>query len=114
VNDENKLVGIITYGDIVRALAVGKENSTVSEIGTMELVTGYPDEKLFDLVVRMARHNIERLPIVTRGNEKKLLGLLDSQKLITTLLRQVEEEHEREEGKLSHYVNMLSSRRKEV
>jgi len=114
VNDENKLVGIITYGDIVRALAVGKENSTVSEIGTMELVTGYPDEKLFDLVVRMARHNIEQLPIVTRGNEKKLLGLLYSQKLITTSLRQVEEEYEREEGQLSHYVNMLPSRRKEV
>lgn len=111
VNSEGVLTGIITYGDIVKAFAMGKSGSTVEEIGTADPIKGYPDEMLFGLVLRMGENKIEQLPIVSRDNEKKLIGLLDSQNLITSSLRQLEEDEEREPGRLSYYVNMLPSRR---
>lgn len=114
VDSKGSLMGIITYGNIVKALARGQQNSTVEEVGTMDLTTGYPDENLFKLVVRMGKHNIEQLPIVSRDNNKKLVGLLDSQDLITTSLRQMHDEQEREQGKLSYYINMLPSRRNRI
>ena len=111
VNSKGILTGIITYGDIVKALARGQEDSTVKEIGTTHLATGFADEKLFDLVVRMGQHHIEQLPIVSRENDRQLVGLLDSQDLITASLRRIEEEQEREQGHFSYYINMMPSRR---
>lgn len=111
VDAGGQLTGIITYGDIVKALARGKESASVEEMGTTDLATGYPDERLFDLVVRMSKHQIEQLPIVSRENSRKLVGLLDSQDLMTSSLRQLEDEQKREKGRLSYYINLLPSRR---
>ncbi len=111
VNSKGILTGIITYSDIVKALARGKENSTVGEVGTTHLATGFDDERLFELVVRMGKHNIEQLPIVSRNNSDELVGLLDSQDLITASLRQNEEDQEREQGQFSYYINLLPSKR---
>lgn len=112
LNDNGDLLGIITYGDIVKAIAQGKLNSTTNEIGTLNPIVGYPDEMLFDLVLRMGKKDIEQLPIVSRDDETKLLGLLDSQDLISSSLKKLEEEEQREPGRLSYYINMLPSRRK--
>lgn len=112
VDNDGVLTGIITYGDIIKAITLGKANSTIGEIGSTELIKGYPHERLFDLVVRMGKYKIEQLPIVSRDDEHKLIGLLDSQNLITSSLRQLEEDDEREPGWLSYYINMLPSKRK--
>lgn len=114
VNTEGILTGIITYGDIIKAISLGKANNRVGEIGSTELIKGYPHEKLFDLAVRMGKYKIEQLPIVSRDDEHKLIGLLDSQNLITSSLRQLEEDDEREPGWLSFYINMLPSKRKNI
>ena len=103
VDDDDELRGIITYGDMVRAIVREADEQSVAECGTTDLVVGYPDERLFEGVVRMAEHDIEQLPVVARGTESELLGLLDTEDLMTSALRQLEEEQVREEGHLSRY-----------
>lgn len=107
VEDDGSLAGIITYGDIVRAIARGQEHRAVSELGTGDLVVGHPDEQLFDTVIRMAEHDIEQLPIVPRDDETKLVGWLDSQDLMTSALRKLDEERVREEGHISRHVRSV-------
>lgn len=112
VDSDGSLVGIITYGDLVRAIARSEEERPVGELATTELVVGYPDERLFEPVVRMAEHDIEQLPIVSRDDETELIGWLDSQHLMRSALRQLDEERVREEGRLSGYINRLTANRR--
>lgn len=107
VDPDDGLVGIVTYGDLLRAMTRDKGDATVLEVGTTDLVVGYTDERIFEGAVRMASNDIEQLLIVRRDDSSELVGLLDSQNLMTSALRQLEEERVREEGKLgsfSHYL----------
>jgi CBS domain-containing protein len=101
VDDEDGLVGIVTYGDLLRSVVRDGGESAVREVGTSDLVFGYPDERVFEAAVRMAANEVEQLPIVRRDDSSELLGLLDSQNLMTSALEQLKEEQVREEGKLS-------------
>lgn len=97
VDPDAGLVGIITYGDMLQAVTQTDSEITVLDAGTTDLILGYPDERSFEAAVRMATNDLEQLPIVDPDDERKLLGLLDSQNLMTSALRQLEEEQVRGE-----------------
>ena len=98
MDDEGKLAGIITRGDLVRALEKLPNASTVLEAGTRHLVVTYPDEILHDAVTSMVHHDIGRLPVVRRDNPRQILGYLGRASVMTARLRRHEEEHHREAG----------------
>jgi H+/Cl- antiporter ClcA/CBS domain-containing protein len=98
VDEDKNLAGIITRGDLVRALEQLPENATVLEAGTHNLIIAYPDEILHEAVARMVRNDIGRLPVVERKNPHKLLGYLGRASVMTARLRRLEEEHDREVG----------------
>ena len=67
VNEGGELAGIITRGDIVRAFTRPQDASlTVLEAGQKELIVTYPDETLYDVIAKLLRHDIGRLPVVDR------------------------------------------------
>lgn len=101
VDATGTLRGIVTYGDIVRATAHARGDEPVQKHGSSELVVAYPDERLFEAVVRMADHGFEQLPIVERDAPTQLIGLLDSQHLMSSALHKLDEDLIREEGQLS-------------
>src|SRR5262249_20868376 len=98
VDETEKLVGIITRGDVVRALENEVNGGTVAEAGTRNLIVAYPDEILHDAVVKMVRNDIGRLPVVSRRSPHRLVGYLGRAAVMTARLRRVEEEHQRESG----------------
>ncbi|HKS27935.1 MAG TPA: chloride channel protein [Pyrinomonadaceae bacterium] len=99
VDENNRLVGIITRGDVLRALDQGANgNTTVLEAGSRDLVITYPDEILHEAVTKMLRHDIGRLPVVSRQDNHRLVGYLGRANLMTARLRQLDEEHVRERG----------------
>ena len=95
---DGKLAGIITRGDLVRALEKAPDGCTVVEAGTQDLIIAFPDEILHDAVTRMVRHDIGRLPIVRRDNPRMIVGYLGRASVMTARLRRHEEEHHREAG----------------
>jgi len=97
-DDEGKLVGIITRGDLVRALERCVDGCTVLEAGSRHLIVTYPDEILHDAVTRMVHHDIGRLPVVRRDDPQHLLGYLGRASVMTARLRRHEEESRREPG----------------
>jgi CBS domain-containing protein len=96
--DENQLLaGIITRGDILRALEQGDKNgTTVIEAGSHDLIVSFPDEVLHEAATKMLRNNIGRLPVVTRRDSHRIVGYLGRSNLMAAHLRQLEEEHVRE------------------
>jgi H+/Cl- antiporter ClcA/CBS domain-containing protein len=97
VDERGALAGIITRSDLMRAMEEGGER-TVLEVGSRDLVVGYPDELLRDAVARMLGRDVGRLPIVARDDPRRLVGYLGRAGIMRARLRLYEEENLRERG----------------
>ena len=99
VDDAGRLVGIITRGDIVRALqGSSSRNVTVLDAGKRNPIVTYPDEPLNDAIHKMLHNNIGRLPVVSRDDSGKILGYFGRANVVSARARHIEEEHVRERG----------------
>jgi len=99
VDGDGKLQGIITRGDVLRALE--EETSgmrTVLEASSRDIVVAYPDETLSEASAKMLSRNIGRLPVVDRVDPRQVIGYLGRQAIMAGRLRRFEEEHVRERG----------------
>ena len=97
VDAKGALLGILTRSDIVRALEKNPQGDlTVLEAGSSNLIVAFPDEPLKDAVARMLRHDIGRLIVVSRDNQRQLLGYLGRTGLLEARYRNIREEEQRE------------------
>jgi len=100
VDSEEHLVGILTLQDINRALArwgqylhlhtaVSEADPTlaalmgqrVADICTEEILYAYEDELVGDALARMAARGLRQLPVVERDDPRRILGLLEEEKI---------------------------------
>ncbi len=99
VDEEGRLAGIITRGDLLRAMELDPvDDATVLESGTRNLLVTYADESLFDAAARMLRAGVGRLPVVDRKDPLKLVGYLGRAGILAARVRRLEEEYLREHG----------------
>jgi H+/Cl- antiporter ClcA/CBS domain-containing protein len=99
VNEHQHLTGIITRGDIIRALGKGESgNITVAEAGSTELVVTHPDEPLHGALTQMLQENIGRLPVVDPQSPKRIVGYLGRAAILSARMKLHEEENIRQRG----------------
>jgi len=111
VDDAGALAGILTRGDLLRALqSPGSDTKGVLEFATADLAVTYPDELLEEAVEKMARRGVGRLPVVDRAAPGRLLGYLGRTGLLEAWLQRVEEEEVREAGAVHDGLMSLVSR----
>jgi CIC family chloride channel protein len=104
VDESGKLVGIITRGDILKALDHDPAGPmTVLDAGQTHLVVTYPDELVSEAVAKMLRFDIGRLPVVERSDHRKLVGYLGRSGILAARSRRLHDEHVREPGWLSGF-----------
>jgi CIC family chloride channel protein len=102
VDDGGRLAGIITRGDVVRAME--REVNTVAsvlEAGSRDLIVAHPDETVGEAVGKMLRNDIGRMPVVPRNDPRRVIGYLGRSHVLAARLRWIEHEHVREAGWLS-------------
>jgi H+/Cl- antiporter ClcA/CBS domain-containing protein len=106
VDENDQLVGIITRGDIVRALRQ-KQNSemTVAEAGSGDLVVAFPDEPLYAALTKMLERDVGRLPVVERKNPGCVVGYLGRAAILSARMKFHEEENIRQRGSFSGKTN---------
>jgi CBS domain-containing protein len=76
VDDDRRLVGILTDRDIVlRAVAerVDPQSAKVGDVASRDLVTVEPEQDLDEALLLMAQHQVRRLPVV---EQDRLVGML--------------------------------------
>jgi CBS domain-containing protein len=111
VDEAGALVGILTRGDLLRALEhSGVDGRPVLEYGTRELTVTYPDEMLEQAIGKMASRGMGRLPVVEREDATRLLGYLGRTGLLDAWLQRVDEEEKRETGVVAEGLRPLGSR----
>jgi H+/Cl- antiporter ClcA len=99
IQDDGKLVGIVTRGDILRALDKDSTGMVaVEEAGSTTLVVTYPDELVSDAAAKMLHREVGRLPVVDRSDERKVLGYLGRSAIMAARTRRLRDEHVREQG----------------
>jgi chloride channel protein, CIC family len=96
---DGKLAGIVTQGDLLRALEKDPQGSAlVLAAGSNNPIVAYPDEFAGDALLRMLQHDIGRLPVVSREEPGKMVGYLNRSSILSAWTRQMEEEGIREHG----------------
>jgi H+/Cl- antiporter ClcA/CBS domain-containing protein len=101
VDKNNSLVGIITRGDVVRALRQDQQaDMTVLAAGKTDLVVTYPDEPLCDALETMLKNDVGRLPVVERVNNSRIVGYLGRSSILAARLRQHHAEELRHRGEI--------------
>jgi CBS domain-containing protein len=99
VDEQKQLVGIITRGDIVRALRQKQAAElTVAEAGSTQLVVAFPDESLHAALTKMHNRDVGRLPVVARNQPSRVVGYLGRAAVLSARLRIHEEENVRQRG----------------
>jgi CBS domain-containing protein len=104
LDKDGELSGIITRGDILRALAKAPSGPmTVSEASSRKLVVTDPDEVLHEALAKMLQNNVGRLPFVDRSDTRRVVGYLGRPGVMAARLRRFEEEHLREPGWIKRF-----------
>ncbi len=87
VDQEGRLHGIVTIGDIRRALAQGKLDVPVTEIATHDVIVAYPDETLNDALLKLGLRDLGRLPVVDRQDPSRIVGLITRKNILSAYNR---------------------------
>jgi H+/Cl- antiporter ClcA len=99
VSADGKLAGVVTQGDLLRALEHDPQGAmTVLEAGSYPPIVAYQDELAHDAMARMLQHDIGRLPVVSREDPQQMVGYFNRASLLGAWTRQMEEEGIREHG----------------
>lgn len=97
INTDGDLVGLITRGDVIRAMEGGADMSaSVLSYSNAKLTVTYPDELLKDAVRKMVTQDIGRLPVVDRLNPVQPIGYIGRSAIIKAQLKHLKDESYRE------------------
>lgn len=76
VNGDSQLFGVVALSDLEEATRSGEKGGLVRDICTCSTITAFPDEPLEDIVHRIEKHGIGRIPVVHRADSHRLLGMI--------------------------------------
>jgi Chloride channel protein EriC len=99
VDEKGHLYGMVTLTDVESKITGDIKKLTVADIATTKLITAYPDQLLSELVeyLGMGTSEIPRIPVVSRQDPTRLLGVLRRQDIIKGYARTVAKIHEGED-----------------
>jgi coenzyme F420 hydrogenase subunit beta len=76
VDESNKILGIITLQDVMKVAKEKRSSVSVGEIGTKGLVVIFPENSVAKALGKMNKHNVGRLLVVDKKDNRLLLGIL--------------------------------------
>lgn len=107
LDETGRLWGIVTVTDLDRAVTDELPRSTtIAQIGTPfdRLALAFPDETMGEALTRMSVRGFGRLPVVDRGDRRKILGIIRREDIIKAynvgLARRAELQHRTQRAQL--------------
>src|SRR4030066_721550 len=85
VDDEGKMVGIVSEIDLVNLTFDGNAaDTTVEEIMVTDIVSFSPNTQLAELVQTFSKRHLRRVPIIDEG---KIVGIVSRRDILREMLR---------------------------
>jgi chloride channel protein, CIC family len=76
VDGAGRLVGLFTLNDLKRTLADDRGGARLSEVISKNLELAHPDQTLDVVMIKLGRNGVSQLPVVSRKDASKLLGII--------------------------------------
>ncbi|MDE3207368.1 MAG: chloride channel protein, partial [Pseudomonadota bacterium] len=103
VNDEGKLIGILTPANIAQGLLdPASVNKTCGELAKQVPIT-HPDEIIQDLLERTHKKNIDVYPVMSKTHPPKLLGWINRERMLEAKIQFEKTENEVEPAMLFRF-----------
>ena len=91
------MAGIASERDLRQALAAGKEKDPVINIATTQYVIhAHPDQSLDSVMAKLGARQISRLPVVSREDSRRLLGIITVEDVMAAFGKALEVAREEE------------------
>jgi CBS domain-containing protein len=96
---DGRLAGVLTRGDMMRALQEGPAGAATAGAAVHgEVIVAHPDETLHEALARMLKRGVGRLPVVERDGDGRPIGYLGRADILAARARLLDEEERRERG----------------
>jgi CBS domain-containing protein len=96
VGANNRLAGLVTRTQLETAVHNGQGHKAVSEIGVRNPVVTHPDQILRRVAMSMAGNEIDRMPVVSRDDPTRIVGLVSLTMLLAGRLRTLQQARDAE------------------
>ncbi len=86
------LIGMVSLSELAKAHAKDHGESLIEDIATTKIISIYPDCSLLVAFDKLKRHQIGRLPVVSRLNDKRILGVITAEDIASRFGYHIKEE----------------------
>jgi len=76
LNEDSELVGIVSMSDITKIDRSERAHVQVAAVFSHDLKYAFPDQTMHEVVERMREFHLANFPVVSRRDEKQLLGMV--------------------------------------
>lgn len=87
VDQQADLCGVITMADVTKIERTERAQVRVAAVYTREVQSAFPDQTIHEVVERMRERHLANFPVVSRREEKKLLGMITKSDIILAYRR---------------------------
>ena len=85
---------MVARSDIKQAITKEEQEKSVLEIAEKKVITIYPDQSLMVAFHKLDRFHVSRLPVVSRINDKKMIGIITAENIVSRFGYHVTEERD--------------------
>ncbi len=98
LDEQTRLAGLVTHQQLLAATfrPGSAPPTTVDALMERNPIVGHPDMTLRELANLMARRQVSSVPIVDRGDPRRVLSVMAMDQVLEARLRDVDEEHKTE------------------
>ncbi|MCD4807328.1 MAG: chloride channel protein [Methanococcoides sp.] len=89
IDSDKRLCGIVTLEDMREKVNYGELDTRISQIATHDVISAYPDETLDVVLKRFAMKDVGRLPVVSRDDDKRLLGIITRSDIVKSYNKEI-------------------------
>jgi ammonium transporter, Amt family len=82
LNDDAELCGILSMSDVTKIDRSERGHVRVAAVYTREVQWAYPDQTIHEVVERMRERHLANFPVVSRREEKHLLGMVTKSDIV--------------------------------
>ncbi len=92
VDGGGRLAGMVSQYDFSQAQAAGKEENPIISIATKKYILhAHPDQSLDSVMAKLGSRRISRLPVVSREDPSRLLGIITAEDVVAAFGRALRE-----------------------
>ena len=87
LDEDNELAGIVSMSDLTRIHRDERARVRVAAVFTRDVQVAFPDQTMHEVVERMRERHLANFPVVSRANDREVLGMVTKSDIVTAYRR---------------------------